>query len=240
MTALYSTFAVGSFFAGTFINVLGVKKSLFIGSLGYVLYVASLLTYNIKKDQVSAFVIASGAILGLGAALLWTAQATVMLSLPAEDEKGRFISIFWILFNMGDVIGSAILLGENHEHDTAGSLSTAGYSIFVGLTALGSSLAFLLVSPRKITRSDGTRVITPIHPSWKSEMWGLVRCLKNDPMILLCFPFFAGEFLARRDLFSGSVSNRLFVHILSQYRTSSTSITSTHSTLGYSPFDLDR
>lgn len=173
------------------------------------LYVASLLTYNIKKDQVSAFVIASGAILGLGAALLWTAQATVMLSLPAEDEKGRFISIFWILFNMGDVIGSAILLGENHEHDTAGSLSTAGYSIFVGLTALGSSLAFLLVSPRKITRSDGTRVITPIHPSWKSEMWGLVRCLKNDPMILLCFPFFAGEFLARRDLFSGSVSNRL-------------------------------
>lgn len=198
----------------------GVKQSLFLGSLGYSLYVSSFLTYNIKGDQASAFVIASGALLGVSASLLWDAQSVLMLSLPSEGEKGKFISAFWIIFNLGDVIGSAILLGEtasSNDGDQKGeckavtdlsrscsftdarififyyvaSVSNAGYSVFLGLTAVGTLLAFLIASPRKITRSDGTRVVTPIRPSWRKEFIGLFRCLQNDPFLFLTFPFFA-------------------------------------------------
>ena len=49
-TALYSTFAVVGFFAGTFTNKLGVRTALSFGGIGYSVYVASYLSYNHTKN----------------------------------------------------------------------------------------------------------------------------------------------------------------------------------------------
>lgn len=59
------------------------------------------------------FVIAAGAILGICAGLLWTAQGSLMLAYPTESQKGRFISIFWSIFNLGGVVGAAVSFGAN-------------------------------------------------------------------------------------------------------------------------------
>jgi MFS family permease len=59
------------------------------------------------------FVISAGAILGICAGLLWTAQGSLMLAYPTEDQKGRFIGIFWGIFNMGAVVGASVSLGQN-------------------------------------------------------------------------------------------------------------------------------
>ena len=59
------------------------------------------------------FVIAAGAILGICAGLLWTAQGSLMLAYPTEDQKGKFIGIFWGIFNMGAVVGASVSLGQN-------------------------------------------------------------------------------------------------------------------------------
>lgn len=104
--ALYSTFAVVGFFAGTFANRLGLRLTLSIGGLGYCIYSASFLSYS--HTQNVGFVIFSGAFLGLCAALLWTAQGAIMMSYPPENSKGRYISWFWIIFNLGAVIGSLV------------------------------------------------------------------------------------------------------------------------------------
>ena len=60
-----------------------------------------------------AFVIAAGAILGICAGLLWTAQGSLMLAYPTEDQKGKFIGIFWGIFNLGAVVGASVSLGQN-------------------------------------------------------------------------------------------------------------------------------
>jgi hypothetical protein len=62
-----------------------------------------------------AFVVASGAILGICAAFLWTAQGSLMMSYPTEAQKGMFISIFWTIFNLGGVVGSAVAFGINFK-----------------------------------------------------------------------------------------------------------------------------
>jgi hypothetical protein len=49
-TALYSTFAVVGFFAGTFTNKLGIRTALSFGGIGYSVYVASYLSYNHTKN----------------------------------------------------------------------------------------------------------------------------------------------------------------------------------------------
>ena len=102
--AVYSTFSVLGFFAGSITNRLGVKLTLSLGGLGYCLYVSSYLSYN--YNQSSGFVIFAGAMLGVCAGMLWAAQGAIMMSYPPENSKGRYISWFWMIFNLGAVIGS--------------------------------------------------------------------------------------------------------------------------------------
>lgn len=70
----------------------------------------------------AAFVIVSGAILGVGAALLWTAQGDVMLSYASEGERGRAIAMFWVIFNLGGAVGGFMSFGVNFDNK-AGTVS---------------------------------------------------------------------------------------------------------------------
>lgn len=105
-TALYSTFAVVGFFSGSFANRLGLKATLSFGGLGYCVYAASFLCYSHTQNY--GFVIFAGALLGVCAGLLWSAQGAIMMSYPPEHMKGRYISWFWMIFNLGAVIGSLV------------------------------------------------------------------------------------------------------------------------------------
>jgi hypothetical protein len=83
--------------------------------------------YNIHNNA-GGFVIAAGAILGICAGLLWTAQGSLMLAYPTESLKGRYISVFWAIFNLGGVVGAAIALGINYN-----STANAGTSLITGV-----------------------------------------------------------------------------------------------------------
>ena len=37
-----------------------------------------------------------------------------MLAYPTENNKGKFIAIFWSIFNLGGVVGAATSLGQNY------------------------------------------------------------------------------------------------------------------------------
>jgi hypothetical protein len=71
---------------------------------------------NIHQNA-GGFVIAAGAILGLCAGLLWTAQGSLMLAYPTEDQKGKFIGIFWSIFNLGGVVGAAVSFARNFDSE---------------------------------------------------------------------------------------------------------------------------
>ena len=114
-SALYATFAVVGFFAGTVTNVLGIRVALSFGGLGYCVYVSSFLCF--QRVQNLGYVVFSGLLLGCCAGVLWAAQGAIMMSYPAEREKGRYISGFWIVFNMGAVIGSLVSWGEGLLRD---------------------------------------------------------------------------------------------------------------------------
>ncbi|MCJ1356723.1 MAG: hypothetical protein MMC33_006718 [Icmadophila ericetorum] len=186
-TALYSTFSVVGFFAGSLVNRLGIKLTLSFGGFGYFIYVASFLSYNFNQN--AGFNIFAGALLGVCAGLLWAAQGAIMMSYPNESMKGRFISWFWMIFNLGGVIGSLIPLGQN-IHSTAGAVNNGTYIAFMVLMFFGAVLAWFLVDAKKILRADGSRVILMKHPTWKSEILGLWEVLRTDSYIILLFPLF--------------------------------------------------
>ncbi|KAK7688023.1 hypothetical protein QCA50_008393 [Cerrena zonata] len=187
-SALYSTFAFFAFFAGSINNVLGSRLTLLLGSIGYALYIASYLVVNIHPHA-EGFVIGAGAILGICAGMLWTAQGSLMLGYPTEQEKGKFIGIFWSVFNLGSVVGASVSLGRNW-HSTANQVDNGTYIGFLILTSMGVAIPFLMADPNKMVRNDGSKVTAPRHPSWRTEFWGLWVALKTDPYIVLLFPMF--------------------------------------------------
>ena len=186
-TALYGTFAVVAFFSGTVANVLGVRLTLSFGGLGYCLYAASFLSYN--HNQNDGFVIFAGAFLGFCAGLLWTAQGTIMMSYPPEDRKGHYISWFWIIFNLGAVIGSLIPLGQNIEKKT-GAVTDGTYAAFIVLMFIGLVLALFLCNASNVIRPDGSKVILMKNPSWITELKGLAETITQQPWIISLFPMF--------------------------------------------------
>jgi MFS family permease len=187
-TALYSVFAVVAFFSGSIANVIGIKATITFGGLGYCLYGASFLCYNHTQNY--GFVVFAGAFLGLCAGMLWTGQGAIMMSYPPEQSKGRYISWFWIIFNMGAVIGSLIPLGQNINTTTNGTVSDGTYIGFIVLMVVGAVLATLLCNADKIQREDGSRVIMMKNPTFVSEFKGLIECITTQPWVIALFPMF--------------------------------------------------
>jgi len=188
LVALYTTFAFVGFIAGTGLNYFGAKATLGFGGLGYALYSASFLSYN--HTQNSGFVIFAGAMLGVCAGFLWTAQGAVMMSYPTEGEKGRYIGLFWAIFNMGAVIGSISPIVQNWDRENNTPVNDGTYVAFLVLMCCGAVLAFFLVPPEKIVRKDGTRVQKVRMPTVASEVLGLWETLRSDTYILALFPLF--------------------------------------------------
>ncbi|KZV91704.1 MFS general substrate transporter [Exidia glandulosa HHB12029] len=189
--ALNSTFAVMAFFGGSFVNKFGPRLSLTLGTIGYTLYVGSLLSYNINGD--GKFNIGAGAILGVCAGILWTAQGVLMLAYSTEATKGRYIAVFWAIFNLGAVIGAAIPLGQNIHQTIDRAVPNTTYIAFIVLTAVGSGITLLLARPTTVRRTDGTLAVVPVSQSWQTEILNVLRTLVTDPAVLLLFPFFAAS-----------------------------------------------
>lgn len=186
-TALYSTFAVVGFFAGTIANRIGLRWTLGLGGIGYCIYAGSILSFT--KNGNRGFPIFSGALLGVCAGLLWTAQGAIMMSYPPEQSKGRYISWFWIIFNLGAVIGALIPLGANASNQS-GDATDGTFAGFIILMALGALLSLVLVDADKVVRQDGSKVILMKNPSWKSELIGLKDTFMEQPWIAALFPMF--------------------------------------------------
>ncbi|KAI8975218.1 major facilitator superfamily domain-containing protein [Mycotypha africana] len=183
-TALAVTFTVFSLVGAPIYNMFGHRVLLPAG-LCYVLYVGSYLT-----DK-AAFTIATGAILGIGAGVLWTAQAGIMMSYPDEKDKGKAFSIFWMLFNTGATVGAAIPLGSNWKNSTS-TVTLGTYIGFMCIMGFGAFLALTLLPAHKVIRKDGTPVSLHKFSNWKREAIEVFR-LFTDWKMLVLIPVLAGS-----------------------------------------------
>ncbi|RCH85645.1 hypothetical protein CU097_008604 [Rhizopus azygosporus] len=184
-TALAVTFTLCSLIGAPVYNIFG-HRVLIPGALTYVLYVGSFLS---RSD---AFTIVAGAILGIGAGFLWTAQAGIMMSYPAEKDKGKAFSMFWMIFNLGATLGAAIPLGNEWNSGTKEEVKTTTYIAFMVIMAVGSLVTLALLPPRKVVRSDGSHVSLHKFSNWRREALEVIKLFLDWRMLVL-IPFFAGS-----------------------------------------------
>lgn len=181
--AIYTCFAIFGLFSGAVHNKLGPKWTIALGCCGYIMYAGSLLCYNHTKA--GAFTIFSGALLGIGAGLLWTAQGAIMMAYPREHEKGKYIGYFWAIFNAGAVLGSAIAFGINFNVTEAKSLGDATYIVFLVIMICGALIALSLAPPSTVTHENGDKIKIQAFPSWRGEVVAVLKVFGDKRMVVL-------------------------------------------------------
>ena len=202
---LYALFALSGLVSGSFNNIFGPRITLFVGSLGYALYLAALWVYQEKAQD--WFLVFSGAVLGICAALLWTAQGCIMLSYPLEAEKGRSFSIFWAIFNSGSLMGGLIALGINLKEGGLDAVKVTTYIAFFAVIMVGVALTWTLLPPSRVVRTDGTVVQVARQNNAKEELHALLSTLKRKEILLLIPMMFSSNFFYA---YQGSVAYKVF------------------------------
>lgn len=188
--ALYSTFATIGAIGGVVCNIIGVKLCLMIGGTGYFMYALSLLVYHYKEN--AGFCIFAGAYLGFCAALTWAAQGSIIMSYALENKKAHAIMVFWVIFNLGAVIGSIIPLAQSLESGKS-NVNAGTYVAFLVLMGCGIALASCMLPMDKVYRADGTRVIAKKYPKITDEIKGMIRVLRYERKIYYLFPMFCAS-----------------------------------------------
>lgn len=183
LTALYTTFAIFGILGGGIYNILGPHFTLLSACLTYVLYAGSFLYYNHHKNQ--GFAIFAGALLGVGAGLLWTGQGAIMTSYPPPDRKGTYISLFWSIFNLGGVVGGLIPFILNYHRTEAASVNDATYIAFMCFMTVGALLSLAILPPSKVIRDDGSRCSNIKYSNVSTELVEIIKLFLNWKMLLI-------------------------------------------------------
>ncbi|KAI0425442.1 putative MFS transporter [Xylaria sp. FL1042] len=144
---LSTTAATALFIAGPIFSLVGPRICFLVGGWTYALYTGSLLHFNHHHN--GAFVISSGAILGIGASFLWIVQGAIMTTYVDESQKGRAIAVFWIIFNLGGGIGSFVSFGLNY-HSKSGTVTDSTYIALLVIMIFGYFLGLFICSPSRI------------------------------------------------------------------------------------------
>jgi len=112
------------------------------------------------------------------------------MSYPHPENKGRYVSVIWSLFNGGAAIGSLIVFAQSINSDAKG-ISNGSYVLFICLMAAGAVLALFICNKDNVRRNDGSHIITPVtNITWRNGIQNILQRLRTDPYIVLFFPLF--------------------------------------------------
>lgn len=182
---LYLVFAVSSYFAGAAFNIFGPLPLFVFGGSTYAAY-AVCVYFSSEYGFLAAV---GGAVLGVGAGLFWTAQGTLMIAYATPETRGRFIGLFWVMFNLGGVCGGLIQFALNFDNED-GSVSPWSYFSFIAAMLGGALLApGVLARPSQVVREDGSSVTFPRAESPGAELAAAAAAFE-DPFVLKCLFFF--------------------------------------------------
>ncbi|KAL1732944.1 major facilitator superfamily domain-containing protein [Schizophyllum commune] len=162
---IFCLMVVSASLSSSLVNLVGIKITLILGTLGYAPYAAGLYVNN--RFGTEWFVLFGAALCGLAAGTFWMAEAAVALSYPEPERQGKFLGL-WLSFRIGgQVVGGAINLGINAKRNEAGSVSYTVYLIFIALQCLAPVAGFFLTKPENVQRTDGAIVnLQSKHSAW--------------------------------------------------------------------------
>ncbi|XP_029284054.1 UNC93-like protein MFSD11 [Cottoperca gobio] len=177
MAIIYGVFSASNLIAPSVVTVIGPQLSMFFSGLLYSGYIAMFI-YPYTWSFYTASVL-----VGIGAAVLWTAQGNVLAINSTDDTIGRNSGIFWALLQFSLFFGNLYiyLAWHGHVHITDKDRQTVFISLTV-ISLVGCFLFFLIrkpdpeVAPADVTESllqaestESSSTVSSPRPSVSSQ-----------------------------------------------------------------------
>ncbi|KAK6219355.1 hypothetical protein LQW54_002343 [Pestalotiopsis sp. IQ-011] len=188
----YGLMSIGCTIAGGVSNKITPKWTLVIGAAFYTPYAAGLYCNNRYGNE--WFMLLGAGLCGIGASLLWASEAAIAVGYPEEAKRGKYVSIWLGIRQLGPLVGGSISLALNVTTKSTGKVSYNTYLGLIAISSLGAPFALLLSQPQKVVRSDGTKIQYTRQKSIGAEARAIWRQLKSAYLLLLIPVFLAGQF----------------------------------------------
>ncbi|KAJ4415264.1 hypothetical protein N0V82_007426 [Gnomoniopsis sp. IMI 355080] len=164
----YTMLALVCCFGGPLVNKLGVKWALVIGAATFPIRGAS---YYVNSKYGNQWFLIFGSFLsGTGTGFWYVAEAGSILSLAPSGVRGKYLALWIVSRNLGQLVGGGINLAKNHVKGVSGGVTPNTYVAFVIIQCLALPFAFLIAPLERVVRSDGTRIVISESLSTKQEV----------------------------------------------------------------------
>ncbi|KAI1084701.1 MFS general substrate transporter [Whalleya microplaca] len=178
----YAMLAIVCLFGGPIVNKLGTKWSLVIGAMSFPIRGSSY--YCNSKFGTQWYLIFGGFFTGIGSGCWYVAESGSIMSLAPSHARGKYLALWIVSRNLGQLVGGAINLSKNHVKGATGGVTPDTYVAFLIIEALALPFAFLISPLEKVVRSDGTRILVSEKLSFMQE-FKLIRFTMSSKLILL-------------------------------------------------------
>ncbi|KAF3386833.1 UNC93-like protein 2 [Penicillium rolfsii] len=177
----YAMLAIFCFFGGPIVNKIGVKWALVIGAATFPIQGSAY--YCNSKYGNQWYLIFSGAISGIGTACWYVAEAGAIMTLAPSGARGKYLALWIVSRNLGQLVGGAINLSKNHVKGADGGVTPNTYLAFVIIECIALPFALLITPFERVVRSDGTRIVTAETLSTKMELRRIARTMTSKLVI---------------------------------------------------------
>ncbi|KAL2678914.1 hypothetical protein Neosp_009666 [[Neocosmospora] mangrovei] len=182
-TALtYAMLATTCFFGGPIVNKLGVKWALVIGSMSFPILGSSY--YCNSKFGNQWYLILGGAIDGIGTGCWYVAEAGAIMTLAPSGARGKYLALWIVSRNLGQLVGGAINLSKNYQKGVSGGVTPDTYIAFLIIECLALPFAFMITPFERVIRSDGTHIVTEEALSTKQEIKRISKTMTSRLIML--------------------------------------------------------
>ncbi|KAL2867717.1 major facilitator superfamily domain-containing protein [Aspergillus lucknowensis] len=178
----YAMLAVVCFLGGPIVNKIGVKWALVIGSMSFPIQGSAY--YCNSKFGNQWYLILSGAISGIGTACWYVAEAGAIMTLAPSGARGKYLALWIVSRNLGQLVGGAINLAKNHQEGADGGVTPDTFIAFVVIESIALPFALLVTPFERVVRSDGTKIVTAETLSTKMEFRRIAKTVTSRLIVL--------------------------------------------------------
>lgn len=153
---LYGAFSLATLVSSQITRLLGQKTAILLGALCYALYIVVLLLLGLTHlppgPLYQLLYYGASVIIGLGAALLWTAQGSIVTVMASVETRGLYNGVFWGTFMCNYLAGGLItefILGTDALQPSKSDQDIVRLYIIFTTLAVASALGlfFLRMTP---------------------------------------------------------------------------------------------
>ncbi|ORY68894.1 major facilitator superfamily domain-containing protein [Pseudomassariella vexata] len=178
----YSLLATVCLLGGPIVNKLGVKWSLVVGAMSFPIRGSS---YYCNSQFGNQWYLIMGAFFtGIGTGCWYVAESGAIMSLAPSGARGKYLALWIVARNLGQLVGGAINLAKNHRKGAEGGVTPDTYVAFLIIECMALPFALLISPLERVVRSDGTRILVSESLSTKQE-FRKIRFTMSSKLILL-------------------------------------------------------